>query len=189
MAAERRPGAARARLGTVRVRTTVAALVVVGLAMAAGALVLVTVLRGNLTEQARTAAQRRGQAVAAVLAAGPSGRAALSVDDAEELLIQVLDERGEVVAASPNAAGLVPVARLRPGESAEVTAPFGGPVEDDGPFLAVATAADTPQGPRTVVVVRSTEAVAETTAAVGGLLAVGLPLLLLVLRHWLRWRD
>jgi signal transduction histidine kinase len=45
---------------------------------------------------------------------------------------------------------------------------------------AVATGADTPQGRRTVVVVRSTETVTEATAAVSGLLAVGLPLLLVV---------
>ncbi|HJW59841.1 MAG TPA: HAMP domain-containing sensor histidine kinase, partial [Actinomycetota bacterium] len=88
------------------------------------------------------------------------------------------DEGGRVVAASPGAGGLAPVARLRPGESAEVVVPAGGPVEEDGEFLAVATGADTPEGRRTVVVVRSTETVTEATAAVSGLLAVGLPLLL-----------
>jgi HAMP domain-containing protein len=67
------------------------------------------------------------------------------------------------------------VARLGPGESAEVEAPV-----EDGPFLAVATGADTPLGRRTVVVVRSSDAVSETTAMVTGLLAVGLPLLLAV---------
>jgi signal transduction histidine kinase len=44
----------------------------------------------------------------------------------------------------------------------------------------VAVGADTALGRRTVLVVRSTEAVTEPTAAVGGLLAVGLPLLLAV---------
>ena len=175
-----RRGGARRWLGTVRVRTTVGAVVVVGVAMAVGALVLVAVLRDTLTREVRTAARLRGQDVAAVLASGASGSGPLAVDDAEELLIQVLDDRGRVVGASPNAGGLAPVARLRPGETARVEAPPGAPVEDDGEFLAVATGADTPQGRRTVVVVRSTEAVAEATAAVGGLLAVGLPLLLAV---------
>jgi signal transduction histidine kinase len=183
MAAEPRSarlGAVRARLGTVRVRTTVAAVVVVGVALAAGALVLVAVLRDTLTREVRAAARLRGQDVAAVLASDASGVGPLSIDDAEELLIQVLDERGQVVAASSNAGGLPPVARLQPGESAEVEAPAGGPVEADGEFLAVATGADTPQGRRTVVVVRSTETVTEATAAASGLLAVGLPLLLVV---------
>ncbi|HEV8425821.1 MAG TPA: ATP-binding protein [Actinomycetes bacterium] len=176
MAAERRLLRAwlRARLGTVRVRTTLAAVIVVGLAMGVGALVLMAVLRDNLTREVRNAARLRGQDVAAVLGSGV-GPGPLAVDDAEELLIQVLDADGRVVRASANAVGLPPVARLRPGESAQVEAPV-----EEGEFLAVATGADTPQGPRTVVVVRSTETVTEATAAVGGLLAVGLPLLLLV---------
>jgi signal transduction histidine kinase len=172
-----RLGRVRARLGTVRVRTTAAAVAVVGLAMVVGALVLVAVLRDTLTREVRAAARLRGQDVAAVLEAG-GGVGPLAVGDAEELLIQVLDPDGRVVAASANAAGLPAVARLRPGASAEVDAPPGTRVEDD--LLAVATGADTPEGPRTVVVVRSTEAVAEATAVVSGLLAVGLPLLLAV---------
>jgi signal transduction histidine kinase len=190
MAAERRPpahppaGEASAgwrlvrgrwvRLGTVRVRTTVAAVVVVGLAMAVGAVVLIGVLRNTLTREVQAAARLRGQDVAAVLATG-GGTGALAVDDGEELLIQVLDAGGRVVRSSANAVGLPPVARLSPGESAEVERP--GP---DGESLAVAVAADTPEGHRTVVVVRSAETVTEATAAVGGLLAVGLPLLLVV---------
>jgi hypothetical protein len=162
------------------VRITAAAVVVVGVAMVVGAVLLLSVLRETLTREVRAAARLRGQDVAVVLAANGSGPGALAVDDAEELLIQVLDEGGQVVAASPGAAGLAPVARLRPGESAEVVVPAGGPVEEDGVFLAAATGADTPQGRRTVVVVRSTETVTEATAAVSGLLAVGLPLLLVV---------
>jgi signal transduction histidine kinase len=183
MAAERRrpgPGWPRGRLGSVRVRATVAAVVVVGLAMALGAVVLVAVLRDTLTREVRAAARLRGQDVAAVLASGAPGRGPLAVDDDEELLIQVLDEGGRVVGASANAAGLPPVARLRPGESTPVRLREAAPVEEDGSFLAVATGAATPQGPRTVVVVRSTEAVTEAAAAVTGLLAVGLPLLLAV---------
>jgi signal transduction histidine kinase len=177
--AERSPRS-RGRLGTVRVRTTVAAVLVVGMAMAVGALVLVTVLRATLTREVRTAAELRGQDVAAVLASDPSGSGPLAVDEADELLIQVLDEQGRVVGASPNATGMAPVARLGPGESSLLEIPADAPIEGDGAFLAVATGADTPLGRRTVVVARSTEAVDETTTAVAGLLAVGLPLLLSV---------
>jgi len=166
----------------VRVRTTVAAVVVVGLAMTVGALVLVTVLRATLTREVRTAAELRGQDVAALLAsdAAGSGAAPLAVNEADELLIQVLDEQGRVVEASPNATGMAPVARLGPGESRLVEVPVEAPLEDDGPFLAVGTGADTPRGHRTVVVARSLEGVGEATGAVAGLLAVGLPLLLAV---------
>jgi signal transduction histidine kinase len=166
----------------VRVRTTVAAVLVAGLAMAVGGLVLVTVLRGTLTREVRTAAELRGQDVAALLASDASGSGAgpPAVDEADELLIQVLDEHGRVVNASANAAGMAPVARLSPGESRLVEIPVEAPIDDDGPFLAVGTGAGTPQGRRTVVVARSLEAVGEATGAVAGLLAVGLPLLLAV---------
>jgi len=170
----------RLRLGTVRVRTTVAAVVVVGVAMGVGAVVLIAVLRGTLTREVRIAAQLRGQDVATLLASDPSPVGALAVDEADELLIQVLDDQGRVVAASPNAGGLEPVARLRPDESRLVRAPPGGPVEAGGELAAVATGADTPLGRRTVVVARSTEDATEATAVVGRLLAVGLPLLLAV---------
>jgi signal transduction histidine kinase len=175
-----RLGAIAGRLGTVRVRTTVAAVLVVGVAMAVGALVLVSVLRSTLTREVRTAAQLRGQDVAELLASEAAPVGPLAVGEADELLIQVLDDDGRVVAASPNAGGLAPVARLRPGESRLVRPPPGGPVEDGVELLAVATGADTPLGRRTVVVARSTEDVTEATATVGRLLAIGLPLLLVV---------
>ena len=68
MAAERRRGLAR--LGTVRVRTTLAAVVVVGLAMAVGGLALVAVLRETLTREVRTAARLRATEVATDLRSG-----------------------------------------------------------------------------------------------------------------------
>ena len=165
-----------------RVRTTGAAVLVVGLAMVMGTLALVTVLRATLTGEVRTAAALRGQDVAALLASDASGSGAgpLAVGEADELLIQVLDEQGRVVEASPNAAGMAPVARLRPGESRLVAIPVEAPIEDDGRFLAVGTGAATSRGPRTVVVARSVEAVGEAIGAVAGLLAIGLPLLLAV---------
>jgi signal transduction histidine kinase len=168
--------------GSVRVRTTVAAVAVVGVAMVVGAVVMVVVLRNTLTREVRAAARLRAEDVAAVLGAGSgaAGPGTLAVDDADELLIQVLDGGGRVVASSPNVEGRPPVARLRPGASAEVEIPAGGPMDESGEFLAVATGADTPQGQRTVLVARSTEAVGEAVAAVSGLLAVGLPLLLAV---------
>ena len=144
MAAEQRrvpPAWRRGRLATIRVRTTVAAVAVVGLALGLGSAVLVTVLRDTLTREVRAAARLRGQDVAAVLASDAAGRGPLAVDDPQELVIQVLDEDGRVVEASPNAAGLPPVARLGPGESSEVEVPI-----EDGPFLAVAIGADTPLG-------------------------------------------
>jgi signal transduction histidine kinase len=177
MAAERRRSWAarlRGRSGTVRVRTTVAATVVVGVAMAVGAVTLVAAVRGTLIREVRASAQLRGADVAAVLEAG-SRPGDLAVGDPEDLLIQVLDAGGRVVASSPNVAGAPPVAQLRPGESASVDVPI-----DNDDFLAVATAANTPTGRLTVVVARAVDVVGESTRIVGIMLAVGLPVLLLL---------
>ncbi|MGH8885219.1 MAG: sensor histidine kinase, partial [Egibacteraceae bacterium] len=165
----------RARVNTVRIRTTVAAVVVVGVAMAVGAVVLVAALRTTLTRGVRTAASLRAADVAAVLESG-TGPGGLAVGGVGDLLIQVLDESGAVIASSPNVEGQPPVApRLRPGESAEVDVPV-----DDDSFLAVAVAADTPDGRLTVVVARTVDPVSSATSTVTGLLAAGLPALLLV---------
>lgn len=177
MAADRRRSWgswSRARAGTVRVRTTVAAVVVVGVAMAAGAVVLVVVLRVTLTREVRAAAQLRAAEITAVLESG-TRPGELGIDNAEDLLIQVLDNNGRVIASNPNVRGAPPVARLRPGESAKIDVPI-----DNDLFLAVATAADTPQGRLTVVVARALDGVGEATWIVTGLLAMGLPVLLLV---------
>jgi signal transduction histidine kinase len=170
MAAERRWPPA----GTVRVRTTLAALLVVGAAMLAGGAMLVAVLRAALTGEVRASTRLRATEVAADLQAGTRPEA-LTLGEAEDLLIQVLDAHGRVVTSSGNVQGLPPVARLRPGASGWVRVPI-----DNDRFLAVAVAADTPEGRLTVVVARVADMVGESARIVTVLLAVGLPALLLV---------
>lgn len=162
------------RAGTVRVRTTVAAVAVVGVALLAGSLALVAILGNTLTREVLNAARLRAGEVAAVLESGiqPSMVALLEEDDA---LVQVLDEDGAVVASSPTIEGERPLARLRPGESSEI-----GVAGDDDDFLAVAASADTPQGRYIVLVARALEEVTESTRTVSGVLVIGLPVLLLV---------
>jgi hypothetical protein len=109
--------------GTVRVRTTVAALLVVGVAMVVGGVTLVAVLRNALTGEVLASARSRATEVTADLESGTRPDA-LAVGEAEDLLIQVLDERGQVVRSSRNVQGLPPVARLRPGTSARIDVPI-----------------------------------------------------------------
>jgi signal transduction histidine kinase len=182
--AERTPrslmGRLRATAGTVRVRTTVAATVLVGLALLAGGFALVAAMRNTLTDEVRSAARVRADDTAAALDAGtdPSFVAAGLSQDDDDAFIQILDADGAVVAASPLVAGDPAVAHLDPGESEEV--PVTG--EDDN-FMAVAADAD----PYTVVTGRTLDTVSESTSVVTDLLAMGLPILLVVaaLTTWL----
>ena len=181
MAADDRP---RRRLravgGSIRWRVTLAAVVVVGLALLAGAAGMITLLHRAHEDNVRTAARLRANEIAAVIEAGqPPG--ALTVDDDEEVLIQVLDASRKVVASSPNVAGRAPVADVRPGDAKRVDET---PIEDEASIV-VARAARGPSGTFTVLVARtlgdgSTEEVAE-------LLRIGLPLLLALvgLTTWL----
>jgi signal transduction histidine kinase len=172
MAADDRP---RRRLravgGSIRWRVTLAAVVVVGLALAAGAAGMITLLHRAEEDNVRRAARLRAEEIVAVLEAGQAP-GTFAVDDDEEVLIQVLDASRTVVASSPNMKGRPPVADIRPGSARRIDeTPL-----DDEPSVVVAESARGPSGRFTVIVARavgdgSTEEVAE-------LLRIGLPLLL-----------
>jgi signal transduction histidine kinase len=162
----------RAALGTVRVRTTLAAAVIVGVALVAGALALLLLLRNELTDEVRAAAQLRADDVATALEDGASPEEVTASSD-DDVLIQVRDEDGRVVASSPHLEEDLP--QVEPGDSDEIMIDT-----DDEPFLAVGATAETSAGRSSIVVARTLETVAESTRLVGGFLVVGLPLLLAV---------
>ncbi|WP_053205713.1 sensor histidine kinase [Jiangella muralis] len=150
--------AERGRWGSVRLRTTAGAVVVAGLALLLGGVALVVVMRSALLEQVADAARSRAMAVDA---ADPH----LVADD--DGFVQVVAD-GEVVAATPNVAGMAAV-EVRPGDTTRVD--VGG--EE---LLAVAVRS----GDRTVVAGQSTDDVADATGVVTRLLGIGLPVLLAV---------
>ncbi len=145
--------------------------------MAAGAVTAVVILRHTLVAEVGRTAEMRAADVANLLRAGADPDTLVAEQhDPEDSLLQVVDEDGNVVAASPNMAGRPAVTRLNGRESAEVRVPF----EDDR-FLAVALETRTPRGRRlTVIVARSRETVDDSAGAVGDVLAVGLPILLVM---------
>jgi signal transduction histidine kinase len=172
MAADLRSGRRlRAAGGSIRWRVTLAAVAVVGVALLAGAAGMITLLHRANADHVRTAARLRAQEIAAVLQTGEApGR--LAVDDEEEVLIQVLDGSGAVVASSPNMAGRPPVADVRPGKAERIEET---PIENE-PSVVVAVAAPTAAGVFTVLVARTIGD--GSTDEVTDLLKIGLPLLL-----------
>jgi signal transduction histidine kinase len=157
------------RRGSVRVRTTAVAVAVVGVILLVAGVALVAGLHALLVREVRAAAATHAAEAAGVLAAGGDPTAALAGDD--DVLVQVLGGTGEVLAATPNAAGRPALAHLAPGDAREIAVPF----DDDG-YLAVSSTAS---GERTVVVGHSLDAVEESTRLLAVLLAIGLPALLL----------
>lgn len=163
----------RSRLATVRVRTTVAATAVVGLAMIVGSLLLVSLLRGSLLEGVEKSVGLRAMDIAADIESNTGTR--LSIDDRDDMLVQVVNASGTVVAASDNVKGLPSVAQVVPGESKIIRVPI-----DDTDFLAMTETADTPGGSLSVVVARTIDTVEDSTHTVTRLLLFGLPLMLLL---------
>lgn len=162
------------RLGSVRVRTTLATTVVVGVALAVGGVVLVGLLRSSLTDNVETAASLRAADVVALLDAGDAP-GALTVDGEESSLVQVLDRAGAVVAASANVEGETRIASMRPGDARTLRST---PIGDEHEYRAVArSSAD---GRFIVLVARTLEPVEDSTSVVTRSLAAGIPSLLLL---------
>ncbi len=168
----------RRRLATVRTRTTAAAVVVVGVALAVAGIVLLVVLRGSLDDSVRTAARLRAEDLAEEIERGVRpGDLTLEAED--DIVVQVLDDRGRVTAASPNVEAAPLVARPQPGRAVtRHDLRVGGHGPED--FLVFAERADLGGGAMTVLVGRSLAVVGESTGVVTQGLLIGVPLLLMI---------
>ncbi len=160
------------RLRSVRGRMTAAAVAIVGVVLVIGAVALVLFIQGSLTASVLADLRVRANELAAELEAG-ADPLRLTALDSSALLIQVLDPEGVLVAGSEEA-GRRPLAELPNGGSA--------PIEgDEGePFLAYAAEAEIGGVEGQVLVARPIGHVGETTTVVASLLAVGIPLLLMI---------
>ena len=158
-----------------RWRVTVAAVVVVGLALVAGGTLLVSVYRTALTNDVATATRLLARDVAVSVR---DGTVADSVADAggRDSLAQVLDARGAVVAASANLGDSGPLLHLRSGVATRATRlDLPG---TDVPFSVVARRVVTPDGAFVVIAGRGLESVDDSTAHLLVLLLIGFPLVL-----------
>src|ERR1700738_3451690 len=91
----------RRRLPSVRGRTAVVAMVVVGAALAVSGLILIHLLSRSLTAGVDASARLRAEAVANLLTGG-TVPAPLTVPGDDSVFVQVIDSSGRVVAASAN---------------------------------------------------------------------------------------
>ena len=122
------------RLTTIRAITTIVATIVVALALTVGAIGLVAAARRTMLDEVTEAA---GKQAAEVVSQLESGRPpVLEVAGSDEQMVQVMTPAGAVVASSSNVAGQPAVARLAPGQSAQVITPL-----DNDAFIAVAQSA------------------------------------------------
>lgn len=174
MAAERRIGGIAAVLsrGSVRLRTTLAATIVVALALLLGAAAFLGIIDRSLTSEVLASVRTRANDLGALLETGALPGSLVS-EQAEDEFIQVIGQDGEILAASSGLGGAPPVVSASPGAWQTTPVPF-----DDERFLALVTAVEAAGDAHRLIVGRTLEPVAETTALVAMLLVAGLPLLL-----------
>ena len=166
---------------SLRTRGAIGAVLVVGAALVAGSVAMVLLTRSSLTGNVREAAELRAEDVATALAVGGAAPADLAVEDQEDAFIQVVAGDGTVLASSTNVDGVPAVAVLDDETSTVIDdAPVG---EDRFVVVGIATA----DGAATVLVGRALDGADEATRALLRSLAIGVPLLL-VLVGLLAWR-
>jgi signal transduction histidine kinase len=170
------------RLGGVRVRTTLAATVIVGVAIAVTAVGLILFLRQSLVEQVDEIAYARAQDVAALARQGALPAELTAAGD-DGHVTQVVDDTGRILATTTGNGGGQVAADLtvfRPVSAQSTARTVDPPPRGGTAFRVVALRTGTPHGPVTVYVASTLEPVDETTAALERALAVGAPILLLL---------
>ncbi|RPF28026.1 signal transduction histidine kinase [Georgenia muralis] len=180
----------------VRARSTLAATLVVALALAAASAALVVLLQRSLVAGIDAAVTTRAEEIADLVPAAGLDRAdpgavealtvAVAAASAQDSVVQVLAPDGRVMASSEDIDGEAALSPAHPAPGELVRQDRRTPVDDDR-FRLVVTAADTDAGVYTVVVGQSLGAVEDSVQAVTALVAVGYPILLVVVGAATSW--
>jgi signal transduction histidine kinase len=163
-----------------------ARMVVLGTAIAtviliAGGLLLGLALRSALVGNLRNATIQRAQELAALVDQGMLPDPVVVTGD-DEALVQVVDARDDVIAASANVRGHPALSLPRPAVGrTTVTRVAVLPVDDDPAGFLVATTTVDADGPVVIHVAASLDDITETVVAAGDTALVALPLLVLAL--------
>ncbi|GAA3782861.1 ATP-binding protein [Plantactinospora mayteni] len=166
----------------VRLRLAIAAALVIAVALGVSAAIFVFVARMILIGNIDTAARQRADEIALAVAVGdhPQVTRMLGPDTGVQIVAQVLDPSGEVEAASPALVGQPPLSALRPFAGGSLREQREVEAADEEPVRIVAVGVATAEGTRTVLVGESLRAVDESVEVIGAILAVGMPILLVV---------
>ncbi|UWP80827.1 HAMP domain-containing histidine kinase [Dactylosporangium fulvum] len=171
----------RRRLG-VRMRSALAAAAVVAVASVLTGVAFVVAARFILTGNVdQSTSQRAAQVVGALGDPDPASLiAVMRPSPRDRTVVQIVDPAGRVVAASAAIGGAGPISSLRPAPGQTRREQRRLETAHNEWFRVAAVGATTPDGPRTVLVAQSLDEIDDGTEAAIGALAVGLPVLTLV---------
>jgi signal transduction histidine kinase len=177
----------------VRVRAALVATVVVALILAVSAVAFVLLQRRQLEATLLGVARQAADVVAAQVArTGASAADVTQPGAGEQALVQVVGGDGTVVAASPSIHGTPPLLRARPAPGETVTVRASSlPVGEEDPFAVVVRGVRSPDGDVVVISAQSLESADRANTVLVRLLALGYPVLLLLVAatsYWLTGR-
>jgi len=176
--------------GSVRARTAAASVLVVGIGVLAAGMAVTTLLHRQLVADTDRSALHRAQDVAALIEAGalPTRLPIPADPDNDELLVQVIDPAGRIVAASARLVDnpLMLAGKPPPPGERRTTTLKGLPADPPDPFRVVALTTGPPVAGYTVYTASELGLVAESDATLRRLLLRGAPpfLLLVALVSW-----
>lgn len=183
------PGPLRRRLGTVRARATLGAVLGVGSILLIFSVASEVVLRRSLTDSVVVAAKLRADEVTALLGRGNLADLLVQPSRDEDLsLVEVSDSTGRVIAESKDLTDEAPIDLSVPaGRNRAVAILRHPPFESDEDFVVLARRVASPEGPVVVKVAASLKSVDATMGTIRRILVFGDPLALLAvgLTSWL----
>ena len=183
----------RHRLAGVRIRTTLTATLVVGLVLVVAGVGFVLLQEHQLHNAVYDQADQEAADLARqVETLGLSSPQLVSLVRAEVGIVQVVNAQGQLVASSDPIEESGPILAARPAPGQTVSTDVDGlPEENDDSYLVVARGVSTPDGDAVVFAAQSLESVEEATSVVVQLLAIGLPIVVLLvgaISYWLTGR-
>jgi signal transduction histidine kinase len=167
----------RRRLG-VRMRSALAASLVVAVTSVLAGIAFVLAAHVILVNSVDQSADQRANQVAAAL--GQTGTASIGSPPRDRTVVQVLDTGGRVLAASVAVDAATPMSPLRPPAGRTLREQRRLDIAHDELFRVVAVGVGTPDGDRIVLVAQSLDEVDDGTEAATGAVLIGLPLLTLI---------
>lgn len=163
------------RLGGVRVKTTVAATLIVAVVFAVGGFALLRLQRSLLVSNLDDTLVTRAEDIALLVGAG-SELESLGTPSREEALAQVVGPDGSVVASSENLSGQPPVTDR---QTDGITTVDSLPIEDD-PFRLLVETADGPDGLYRIIIAGGLDPIDESLDALTRSLLLIAPILLVI---------
>ncbi|WP_164520381.1 sensor histidine kinase [Specibacter cremeus] len=168
----------------IRNQSTAVAVVVVACALVVGGLLLLLLLQNALTSATDGVLRTKAHDVASLIASQDVTEAgqSISATGGQDLLVQIVDGSGKVVAASDPAWKTAPISSLRParGDSAAQRVSGLRTTGEGGEYYVVAVGAQSGQNRYVVLAARSVQVQSDTLRTVGLFLLLATPVLLVV---------